>query len=86
MGDLLEVDAVICTELEQVDGLYTGALIGRNCRRAEKRERLQAWLAEAGLPESSVVYAYGDSAGDTELLAMAQHAVWVGRVEVSPCP
>ena len=86
VGDLLEVDAVICTELEQIDGLYTGALIGRNCRRSEKHERLLEWLADAGLPQSSIMFAYGDSAGDTELLSVAQHAVWVDRTEVSPCP
>lgn len=79
VGDMLEVDAVLCTELETVDGSYTGRLSGANCRGAEKRNRVLAWLTESGLGGSSVDHAYGDSSGDTQLLEMASSAVWVGR-------
>jgi phosphatidylglycerophosphatase C len=76
-GDLLEVDAVLCTRLE-VDraGRLTGRLDGSNCRGAEKVARLDAWLTEHGLAEA-FVYAYGDSRGDRELLARADRGTLV---------
>ena len=81
-GDLCEVDAVLCTQLEVVDGRYTGALVGQNCRADEKVKRLHAWMTEAGIPASSLVYAYGDSSGDTALLAVARIGVLVKKSEL----
>ena len=81
-GDLCEVDAVLCTQLEVVDGRYTGALVGQNCRGDEKVKRLHAWMTEAGIPASSLVYAYGDSSGDTALLAAARIGVLVKKSEL----
>lgn len=74
-GRLLGVDAVLATRL-QVDGegRLTGALEGLNCRGPEKTARLQSWLGS-----SALLHAYGDSAGDDELLAMAEVGTWVGR-------
>ena len=77
LGDMLEVDAVLCTELESVDGVLTGNLLGANCRGEEKARRMSAWLESAGLPADSLLVAYGDSAGDEALLSMARRAVWV---------
>lgn len=82
VGDLLEVDAVLCTELQVVDGVLTGALVGANCRADQKRIRLEKWLAEAGIGGDTVAYAYGDSSGDIELLMMAETAVRVDRVDL----
>ena len=60
------------------DGLLTGALAGANCRGVEKVRRLHAWLRERHGDRANVeVWAYGDSPGDRELLADADHAVWV---------
>ena len=81
-GDLCEVDAVLCTQLEVVDGRYTGALVGQNCRGEEKVKRLLAWMTEAGIPAASLVYAYGDSSGDTALLAAARIGVLVKKSEL----
>lgn len=67
--------AVLATELEEEGGRLTGRLLGRNCRADEKVRRLQAWLEGA----EARVYAYGDSAGDRELLASADVACRVGR-------
>lgn len=68
---------VLATELEVVDGRCTGELFGGNCRGAEKRRRLHEWLDAAhGGRRRVEVWAYGDSAGDRELLADADHAVW----------
>jgi phosphatidylglycerophosphatase C len=74
LGALLGADGVICTRLEVGgDGRLTGRLVGRNCRGPEKAVRLQAWLEERRLGDA-VVWAYGDSRGDRELLAFADHA------------
>ena len=83
LGDVLEVDAVLCTELEESDGAYTGALRGPNCRSAEKVNRLVTWAAAAGITgDDWLQYAYGDSPGDTAMLAMATHGTNVSRLEV----
>lgn len=75
----LGVDGVVCTVLERDDaGRLTGRLAGANCRAAEKRRRVEEWLAAAGLAEAEL-WAYGDSPGDRELLARADRPVWVGR-------
>jgi phosphatidylglycerophosphatase C len=67
----LGVEHVIATRLaEGPDGRLTGRLEGPNVRGPEKASRLRAWLGD----ETAELWAYGDSAGDRELLAMADHA------------
>ncbi len=74
----LDLQGVVATRLEVIDGRCTGRLDGANCRGPEKVARLSAWLAERGRTRSDVVvWAYGDSAGDRELLDWADHPVWV---------
>lgn len=83
VADHLGFDAVLATELEVgADQRLTGALVGANVRGAEKVRRLDAWLA--GAP--ATIWAYGDSAGDRDLLARADHAVRVGRSNVDAAP
>ena len=66
----LGVDHVISTSLEvDQSGLVTGRLAGGNVRGPEKARRLRAWLGDGPLE----LWAYGDSSGDDELLAMADH-------------
>ncbi|MDX1906863.1 MAG: HAD family hydrolase [Bacteroidia bacterium] len=61
---------LIATAAEAVDGYYTGH-IGPNCYGAQKVVRLE----QAGwLTPDTPCWAYGDSAGDRELLARATHA------------
>ncbi|MGH9000745.1 MAG: haloacid dehalogenase-like hydrolase, partial [Acidimicrobiia bacterium] len=50
-------------------GRLTGALLGANCRGAEKVARLREWLGGEELEVD--LWAYGDSRGDAELLALA---------------
>lgn len=76
LGEILEVDAVLCTRLEVRDDVVTGELDGSNCRASEKARRLQEWAQEAGITgDSWLACAYGDSGGDTEMLAMAANGV-----------
>ncbi len=75
-GRRLGADAVIATVLEvDAEGRYTGRFRGRNCRGTEKAARLATWLGGA----RPRLWAYGNSGGDDELLAMADVAVRVGR-------
>lgn len=75
----LAIDHVLGTRLE-VDpaGNLTGRLSGANCRGAEKVVRLREWLGA----EPFELWAYGDSAGDTEMLALAGS----NGVKVGPGP
>lgn len=81
LAELLGADDVLAARLEVgPDGRLTGLLAGPNCRGPEKVVRLHAWLEErAGGRAGAHVTAYGDSAGDRELLADADVAHWVGR-------
>lgn len=64
---------LIATELEVSDGLLTGNILGRNCRRDEKVSRL---LRQFGPLQQCHLRAWGNSEGDTELLAAAQEAFY----------
>jgi phosphatidylglycerophosphatase C len=66
----LGVDHVIATRLAVDErGRLTGRLDGPNVRGPEKARRLQEWLGD----ERAEIWAYGNSAGDRELLALADH-------------
>ncbi len=62
------------------EGRLTGRLEGGNCRGARKVARLEEWLGG----RSVVLHAYGDSPGDRELLARADHGYLVRRGRISP--
>lgn len=65
---------VIASRLEVDDrGRVTGRLASGNCRGPQKAVRLREWLGA----EPVELWAYGDSAGDDELLALADHPVRV---------
>jgi phosphatidylglycerophosphatase C len=86
LGAHLEVDGVVCTRLERdAGGRLTGRLLGANCRGPEKARRVREWLGEARLGEAEI-WAYGDSPGDAEMLAAADHPVRVDGVSVEPNP
>lgn len=61
---------VIATRLEaDSQGRVTGRLHGGNCYGAEKARRLRTLIDG----QDYTLYAYGDSRGDREMLAMAHH-------------
>jgi len=79
----LGVDAYLCTELEWADGRCSGRLVGGPNMRTGKVDRLRAWLAQRGQPDSVLRRAsfYSDSINDLALLSA------VGRpVVVDPDP
>jgi len=76
LAPLLGVDHVLCTQLGiGADGRLDGRLEGGNVRGPEKVRRVRDWLAG----DAAELWAYGDSAGDRELLADADHPHKVGR-------
>jgi len=80
----LEVDALVATRLAVgEDGRLTGSYEGGNCRGAEKLARVRAlidrWTTDAGAI-TPVLWAYGNSDGDRQLLAGADIGVDVGRL------
>jgi phosphatidylglycerophosphatase C len=76
VAEHLGVETVLCSRLE-VDGIgrVTGRLVGGNCRGAGKATRIRERFGADGYE----LWAYGDSAGDAEMLAAADHPVRVSR-------
>lgn len=67
----LGAEALLGTEFVfDADDRITGDFAGPNCRGQEKVRRLKAAYGE----DMTLTAAYGDTSGDTEMLAMAQQA------------
>lgn len=62
---------LISTEIEVLNNKVTGKLACENCYGPEKLNRIQLLLS---LRDYDPVYAYGDSRGDREMLAIAKHS------------
>jgi phosphatidylglycerophosphatase C len=58
----------ICTQVAWEDGEFTGKFLTPNCNGPEKARRIRA---EFDLGSYEKVFAYGDSKGDREMLALA---------------
>jgi phosphatidylglycerophosphatase C len=68
-AERLGADQLIATELAyDAQGQVSGAFQGANCRGAEKIARLKAAFG----PDLVLKAAYGDTAGDKEMLALAE--------------
>lgn len=72
-GKLNGFHDVICSNCDTKNGILTGQLKGLNCWGQQKVIRL---LDLVGQKENFVLYAYGDSQGDAELLKLADHPFW----------
>lgn len=80
IAEELGIDEVLGVELAVDEaGILTGEVEGGvNTRGPHKVVRLRVWLeAEYGPDQSIELWAYGDSSGDKELLAAADHPTWV---------
>ncbi len=64
---------LIATELEFENGIFTGRFRGNNCYGKEKARRVEALY---NLKVFKTIYAYGDSAGDRELLKLADESFY----------
>jgi len=64
------VDTVLATTIEVNSGVVTGKFLSKNCFGPEKAVRLLERFPDR---ENYILYAYGDSNGDRELLGMADH-------------
>ena len=75
----LGVDHHLATDVEMVDGLFTGRTQGVLNMRTGKVERLRQWLKEQGLPEAAMKQAtfYSDSINDLPLLSVVRRPVVV---------
>ena len=78
---IMAFDAVLCTQIEyDSDNRATGNFTGSNVRRAEKVRTVLQWMTDNGLArETTVITAYGNGAGDRELLALADHGLLRSR-------
>jgi HAD superfamily hydrolase (TIGR01490 family) len=64
---------LIATKIEIIDGYITGKLLSKSCYGIEKANRVNAVY---NLNDYDYIYAYGDSRGDKELLALADESFY----------
>ena len=70
----VEPDRVLATRVEVIDGHLTGHFSSKNCHGAEKVRRLLECEPNRA---DYVLYAYGDSNGDREMLQLSDFPKWV---------
>lgn len=73
-------EAAICSRVAFEQGFVTGKLEGTNCWGQEKATCLLNYL---GPKETFILYAYGDSRGDRELLTLSDFAFYVSKHKTS---
>jgi len=75
----LGIGSLLATEVELVDGAFTGRTHGTLNMREGKVERLRAWLVEEALDDGALAAAtfYSDSINDLSLLEAVGHPVAV---------
>lgn len=76
IAKLLDVDDLLATEPEMIDGRYTGRIKGTPCFQAGKQTRLQEWR-EAQSEKYSHLTFYSDSHNDLPLLRAVDQPVAV---------
>lgn len=78
------VEVLACEMAVDGSGRLTGELARPNVRGPEKEVRLREWMEGRDPYES--IWAYGNSAGDRELLAMSDHPTMIGKTPIPPEP
>lgn len=76
IADLFGIEHLIATELERVDGAFTGKVVGVPCFREGKITKLREWLARTG-GDLQGSWFYTDSRNDLPLLEEVEHPVAV---------
>lgn len=71
----LEVDDLLATGMEVVDGALTGRLSTGNCVRLDKAERVRAWLHAHG--PFAETWGYGNRPSDLPMLALLNQKIVV---------
>ncbi|NNH00375.1 HAD-IB family hydrolase [Acinetobacter sp. ANC 5414] len=78
--NLLNID-LICTQTEQVNNTYTGQYTTLDCSSEQKKLRI---LEKYSLDHYSMIYAYGNSVEDNEMLSLATYSYMVGTDQQLP--
>ncbi len=73
----LGITDVLATRLAEEQGRAAAAFEGVNCFGEEKAQRIRDYLGDVDALE---LYGYGDSNGDTQMLAMVEHAYYRGKL------
>jgi len=76
IAQLLDVDDIIATAPEMIDGEYTGKYLGTPCFQEGKNVRLKQWLAQ-NPHDLTGSYFYSDSRNDLPLLEVVDNPVAV---------
>ncbi len=76
IADELDVDFLLATDPEMINGRYTGRVEGTPCFQHGKVERLESWLKQTGYNLSHSWF-YSDSHNDLPLLEKVTHPVAV---------
>jgi HAD superfamily hydrolase (TIGR01490 family) len=77
----LGVDSLLATEPEELEGRFTGKVVGEPCYQGGKVVRLHQWLAHNPEFGGDEKWFYSDSINDLPLLQEVDHPV-----AVDPCP
>ncbi len=78
------IEQLLATEPEEIDGRFTGKVLGTPCYREGKLEHLSAWLARNGMTLDDSWF-YSDSHNDLPLLKAVTHPVAVNPDQVLAC-
>ena len=76
IADLFGIEHLIATELEFVEGVFTGKIVGEPCFREGKVVKLRDWMATSG-GDLCGSWFYTDSHNDLPLLERVEHPVAV---------
>jgi len=63
---------LLSTQLEFINSKFTGKFLTPNCYGKEKENRVKQHL---NIKEYETIYAYGDSSGDDDILALADESI-----------
>ncbi len=61
---------LICTKMRFDEGKVSGRFLGKNCHGQEKADKIKESF---DLKKYDKIYAYGDSSGDKQMLALSTH-------------